>query len=94
MISFTNEYLLKRIKALNKSYWFASDIKDYLDCSMKKANKIKNLVANKYGVIEENEEDEKQAVSADCVLKLIGGSNRLDELEILHKSMEILKKIK
>ena len=92
MVNFTNEYVMNKVKALNKSYWFASDIKDYLNCSMKKANKIKNLVANKYGVIEENEDDEKQAVSADYVIKVIGGSSRIEELEILHKSMEILGK--
>lgn len=92
MERFTNEDVINKVKALNKSYWFASDIKDYLNCSMKKANKIKNLVANKYGVIEENEDDEKQAVSADYVIKVIGGSSRIEELEILHKSMEILRK--
>ena len=39
-----NETILKKIDALNKTYWFASDISDYLGCSMTRAVKIKNSV--------------------------------------------------
>lgn len=89
--TFTLEKLLTKIELLNKPYWFASDIKDYLDCSMVRAVNLKNMVANEIGVIPEHRDDKQRAVKADDVIKAIGGNSRLEELEILQKSMEILK---
>lgn len=88
---FELETLLTKIELLNKPYWFASDIQDYLQCSMVRAINLKNFVANEVGVIPEHRDDKKRAVPADEVIKAIGGTSRLVELEILQKSMEILK---
>ena len=88
---FELDTLLTKIELLNKPYWFASDIKDYLQCSMKYAVNLKNYVANEVGVIDLHKEEKQQAVSADNVIKAIGGTSRLEELEILQKSLEILR---
>ncbi len=88
---FELETLLVKIELLNKQYWFASDIKEYLGCSMKYAVNLKNYVAKEIGVIDFHKDEKQQAVATDNVIKALGGNSRLEELEILQKSMEILK---
>ena len=84
------EIVLTKLELLNKSCWFASDIQQYLQCSKKKAIKIKNIVAQQYGVIQEHTECNNQAVSTDNVIKCIGGNSRLEEITILKNTYEIL----
>ena len=89
--NFQWDWLLSKLTVLTKPYWFASDIQIYLNCSLSRANRLKQVVENKYGVITEHEDREFQAVKADDVIKAIGGKSRLEEIEILQKSVEILK---
>jgi len=92
-VNFTNEYVMNKIQLLSKTYWFASDIQAYLDCSKVKAVKIKDIVASTKGTILINEEEVKKAVRTDDVIKCLGGNGRLEEIEILQKTMEILGRL-
>ena len=88
-----NETILKKIDALNKTYWFASDISDYLGCSMTRAVKIKNSVLINSGTIKEHQKEKNQSVKADDVIKYLGGNNRLEEIQILESLVTICKNI-
>lgn len=77
------ETLKKKLNALTKSAWFASDIRDYLDCSMEQANQIKKATEEKYGAIYLDKHKTQRRVSADNVIKVLGGTDRVTEMQIL-----------
>lgn len=84
---------MRKIEALLKSNWFASDIADYYGCSLEKANSIKAKVEYEYGVIKADEHSQRKSVSADDVIKVMGGKDRLTELEIYKNYVQSNPKI-
>lgn len=87
------ETILKKVDALNKTYWFASDISNFLECSMTRAVKIKNSVLLESGTIEEHLKEKNQSVKADDVIRYVGGKDRLEETKILESLVIICNKI-
>lgn len=73
---------MQNLKELLKPSWFASDIANYLDCSMAYANEIKSKVESEVGCIPLDKGKKQTRVSADAVIKFLGGIDRLTELKI------------
>jgi uncharacterized ubiquitin-like protein YukD len=73
---------MRNYLVLEKSNWFASDIAEYYDCSLTRANNIKAKVEELYGATEIDKQSERKTVSADNVIKVMGGIDRLTELQI------------
>lgn len=73
---------MRNYLVLEKSNWFASDIAEYYDCSLTRANNIKAKVEELYGATEIDKQSERKTVSADNVIKVMGGVDRLTELQI------------
>lgn len=73
---------MRNYSVLLKSNWFASDIAAFYDCSMVRANNIKAKVERYYGNTQIDEDSERKTVSADDVIKVMGGTDRLTEMQI------------
>lgn len=73
---------MRNYSVLLKSYWFASDIAEFYGCSLTRANNIKATVENLYGNTEIDKDSERKTVSADAVIKVMGGTDRLTEMQI------------
>lgn len=73
---------MRNYAVLLKSNWFASDIAEFYDCSMVRANNIKSKVEELYGNTEIDKQSERKTVSADNVIKVMGGTDRLTEMKI------------
>ena len=73
---------MRNYAVLLKSNWFASDIAEFYDCSMVRANNIKSKVEELYGNTEIDKKSERKTVSADNVIKVMGGTDRLTEMKI------------
>jgi len=72
---------MKKEVLLNPA-WFASDIANYLDCSLAYANEIKSRVESEVGCVPIDRGKKQTRVSADEVIKFIGGTDRLTEAKI------------
>ena len=84
---------MRDFKVLMKSNWFASDVQAYYGCSQAKAINIIATVKKEYGVIQADKNSEKQSVSADDVIKVMGGKDRLTEMQILAEYQKATPKI-
>lgn len=73
---------------LKKSNWFATDIQAYYGCSKSTADYIKKRTEQIYGCIQADELKDQKSVSADNVIKIMGGQDRLTEIKIIN---ELLK---
>lgn len=73
---------MRNYEVLLKSNWFASDIAEFYDCSLTRANNIKAMVEKVYGATEIDKDSERRTVSADNVIKVMGGTDRLTEMQI------------
>lgn len=73
---------MRDYSVLLKSNWFASDIAAFYDCSLVRANNIKAKVEYLYGATDIDKDSERKTVSADNVIKVMGGTDRLTEMQI------------
>lgn len=67
---------------LLKSNWFSSDIQAFYGVSKVTADKIKQMVLEDKGSVLVDIHNERQSVSADDVIKALGGNSRLEEMQI------------
>ena len=79
---------LEKMKVLTLPGWTVSDIEKYLDCSKEYAVQLKNQTEAKYGVIAIDKGKGKTKVSADSVIKMLGGTDRKTEAEILGRLLQ------
>ena len=79
---------LEKMKVLTLPGWDVSDIEKYLDCSKGYAVQIKNQTEAKYGAIAIDKGKGKTKVSADNVIKMLGGTDRKTEAEILGRLLQ------
>ena len=73
---------MRNYDLLLKSNWFASDIAEFYGCSLTRANNIKAKVEELYGATPIDQNSERKTVSADNVIKVMGGTDRLTEIKI------------
>ena len=73
---------MRDYSVLLKSNWFASDIAAFYDISLTRATNIKARVENVYGATDIDKDSERRTVSADNVIKVMGGTDRLTEMQI------------
>lgn len=78
-----------KYELLLKPYWDTIDIQEYFGVGETKALKIKASVASNYGVIPCELPQDRARVSADSVIKSMGGQSRLEELQIYKTYKEI-----
>lgn len=77
-----------RLILLTQPAWSVSDIQSYLDCSREYAVQIKNATEVKYGAIAIDKGKGKTKVSADSVIKMLGGTDRRTEAELLGRLLQ------
>ena len=75
----------RNYKILTKSNWFATDIQAYYGCSKSTADYIKKRTEQIYGCIQADELKDQKSVSADNVIKIMGGQDRLTEIKIINE---------
>lgn len=75
--------LKEKVEALLLPAWSLEEIQKYLDCSRSYAVQIKNATEKKYGAIEVDKGKGKTNVSSDAVIKMMGGKDRLTEMQII-----------
>ena len=73
---------MRNYEVLKKPNWFAQDIKEFLDCSIDYAIQLKNKTMEIYGCTQADKGKERCSVSADNVIKVLGGQDRLTEAQI------------
>ena len=83
----------EKLKLLSKPYWFASDIQKYYEMSKGQAEFVKNWVKEAKGVPAFYEGKERQAVSADHVIEVLGGKSRYSEAKIINELLAAKKQI-
>lgn len=81
----------EKLKLLEKPFWFASDIQKYYGMSKGQSEFVKNWVKEKKGVPSFYEDKERQAVSADHVIEVLGGKDRLTESQIINELLNAEK---
>jgi len=83
---------MTKLEALSKPNWSIEEIQAYLQCCRVKAVDIKNEVKAIYGEINATKGKSQSEVSADNVIKYLGGNSRAEELQILILIKNDLKK--
>jgi hypothetical protein len=83
----------EKLTLLEKPYWFVSDIQKYYGMSKGQAEFVKNWVKESKGVPSFYEDKERQAVSADHVIEVLGGRNRLEEASLINELVSAKKQI-
>ena len=78
----------KQVNVLLKPGWSVTDIEEYLNCSREYANQIKIATEAKYGCIPLDKGKKKTKVRADDVIKIVGGVDRLTELNLYKLSLD------
>lgn len=70
---------------LSLSKWYSEDIAAFYGISKKTAETIKTMVEHEGGIAPIDKSKERKAVSADKVIQLMGGKDRLTEIQILNE---------
>jgi hypothetical protein len=82
---------MEAYRLLLKSYWSVSEIASYYQVSHNTANNIKIDVERIYGTPCYCADKERTTVKADDVISFMGGTNRLEEMQLIKIATEIDK---
>lgn len=80
---------MEAYRLLLKSYWTANDIAMYYDFSMTKATEIKVDVEKIHGTPSYCANKDRTSVKADDVIRFMGGTSRLEEMQLIKTATEI-----
>lgn len=83
-----------KLKSLVKTEWGVEDIMNFCNVSESTAQDIKNFVLSETGCIATDVDKKRCYVSADDVIKVRGGTNRLEEIKILKSYIETIRILK
>lgn len=84
---------MEAYRLLLKSYWSSQDIADYYDLGLSSAKKIKNDVEMLYGTPSYFIDKERVCVKADDVIRFMGGTSRLDEMQLIALANKIHQEV-
>ena len=82
---------MEAYRLLLKPYWSVSDISAYYEISHNTANEIKINVETIYGTPAYCATKERTSVKADDVIRFMGGTSRLEEMQLIKIATEIDK---
>lgn len=80
---------MEAYRLLLKSSWSASDIAEYYGVSHNTAVNIKNDVEILYGTPSYYATKERTSVKADDVIRFMGGTSRMEEMQLIKIANEI-----
>ena len=82
---------MENYRILLKPYWSVSDISAYYDIAYNTANEIKIRVETIHGTPAYCATKERTTVKADDVIRFMGGTSRLEEMQLIRLATEIDK---